>query len=1035
MAALPPSLNPRCIPDISARALSEIRNERILLQASARSLCARAYGYFAQAQEASNTGKHETAYFYYLKCGLIIEEVPTRKDFYKWKEKNDDSLNDYLIVRSVTRDRIRKLAKLLAQPSSDAGSDKASLQSFKDPSGLDDQPQTRSAEEQGIALLCFFPTKVIYPRLSQRDVPDAWIVTSASNDSDNGSIYRNRLRDATERQRTSQTSSNSSADDHLLQRFEKLSIKKHEPNNVDLKGSQVLPLNSTDSNVVFNCLPRSSLENFKNYNLSEISSITQTPLQARHPISNADPPSAAHDHSISDFWEEEPHIPALLPDKFAQTNVITVAILHSYLFDRSPKPSILFIDVRDRKLFEKSRIRGQHVVNVEPIILSEGITGPELEKALCLATRREQYLFSSRSQFDIVVYYDQSSRINQVTGGPLDEEHARILHTLAQAIFEYNGYLKPLKRMPLFLLGGLDRWIAHIGEDGLDRTLLPTKEYRSELPSTLSDGQELQPSNVREPRRYTLEQDLPTGVEIDLDAEIKWLQQLQTEKAGELEQTPSNDYRPNKKKIHRAASIIPSSDSGYARTITDYLQQPNGISSPCVVDSDNGYHSIYTANKTEDHPVSPTSLDWHPSGPNRVLQRSRTILDHPFHGFSKLQDVRSNEETPSAEIPLTATDMGNSPRPKADSLPPKVPEKRRMNSLQSRQPSSTLPAINTGLKNLGNSCYMNAVLQCLSGSVPLSRYYNDGSFRREIARNNPLGSQGKLSEAYTNVLKHLWSSNYTFVSPVTFRDLIGRMNSQFGNDDQQDASEFLSFLLDALHEDTNLAFDRSKFRELTKDEEDRRNGLPIQVVSPIEWSRYTHRNSSRIVSFFQGQLLSQLNAFSMLSLPLALNAHHGKSSIYDCLGMFLQPEILRGENSWLCPKCKKPREASKQLMITRLPPLLIIHLKRFSMNGRWRDKLNMPVEVPLQTLDLSPYVVPEANSTHGHDSLGTLETVCYGMIIHHGQGLTSGHYTAYVLDESNQWWHFDDTRVSKVSEEEVFKAQAYIVFYKRKAMV
>jgi len=157
-----------------------------------------------------------------------------------------------------------------------------------------------------------------------------------------------------------------------------------------------------------------------------------------------------------------------------------------------------------------------------------------------------------------------------------------------------------------------------------------------------------------------------------------------------------------------------------------------------------------------------------PSSPKR-----NTIIDHPFHVFT---DVRNPEFHPPASpvrpLPVAPRKSysGVSER-LAAATPHIVPERPPKIPIQSRTVSGTVNFNigTTGLKNLGNTCYMNSILQCMSGTIPLSRYFLDGSYRSHINRDNPLGSRGVLAEAFATLIRHLWSGEYNFVSPVTFK--------------------------------------------------------------------------------------------------------------------------------------------------------------------------------------------------------------------------------------------------------------------------
>ncbi|XP_067449743.1 ubiquitin carboxyl-terminal hydrolase 11 [Thunnus thynnus] len=108
-----------------------------------------------------------------------------------------------------------------------------------------------------------------------------------------------------------------------------------------------------------------------------------------------------------------------------------------------------------------------------------------------------------------------------------------------------------------------------------------------------------------------------------------------------------------------------------------------------------------------------------------------------------------------------------------------------------------------GLTNLGNTCFMNSALQCLSNTPPLTEYFLLSSYLEELNFTNPLGMKGEIAEAYADVIKQMWSGRHYSVVPRVFKTKVGHFASQFLGYQQHDSQELLSFLLDGLHEDLN----------------------------------------------------------------------------------------------------------------------------------------------------------------------------------------------------------------------------------------
>lgn len=142
-------------------------------------------------------------------------------------------------------------------------------------------------------------------------------------------------------------------------------------------------------------------------------------------------------------------------------------------------------------------------------------------------------------------------------------------------------------------------------------------------------------------------------------------------------------------------------------------------------------------------------------------------------------------------------------------------------------------------------------------------------------------------------------------------------------------------------------------------------------------------------------------------------------SLYDCLDFSAQGEQLDAENEVYCSHCKAHVPATKQMTIYRLPPVLIIHLKRFKTGRNGRQKDDRRVNFPLDGLDLRKYC-----------RVSKLPAIydLYAVSNHFG-GLAGGHYTAFAKHEG-QWFDLDDATVREIGPEAVVSSAAYVLFYR-----
>ncbi|KAM4610779.1 ubiquitin carboxyl-terminal hydrolase 19 isoform 2-T3 [Polymixia lowei] len=231
------------------------------------------------------------------------------------------------------------------------------------------------------------------------------------------------------------------------------------------------------------------------------------------------------------------------------------------------------------------------------------------------------------------------------------------------------------------------------------------------------------------------------------------------------------------------------------------------------------------------------------------------------------------------------------------------------------------------------------------------------------------------------------------------------------------ASQFYISLLDSNNKEQRL-----------DEKDDALTELPEDATLELVW-----KNNERLKEYVL--VRSKELEFEEDPGSLSETARAGHFTLEQCLNLFTKPEVLAPEEAWYCPKCQQHREASKQLLLWRLPNVLIIQLKRFSFRSFiWRDKINDMVDFPVRNLDLSKFCIGQKEEMQ-HPPIYDL----YAVINHYG-GMIGGHYTAYARlpsDKNSQrsdvgWRLFDDSTVTMVEESQVVTRYAYVLFYRRR---
>ena len=689
------------------------------------------------------------------------------------------------------------------------------------------------------------------------------------------------------------------------------------------------------------------------------------------------------------------------------------------LYDYLKMHNILLIDVRSREDFDDGHIFAQSIINIDPLSLRRDMSADDLADSLVLSPENEQAAFNDRNNFDLVVYYDQATSADRFLSRPSTDREFNLRY-LYDALYEYNQD-KPLQRPPILLMGGIEAWSDLVGDQALLRSNTAAKTKLARPVRRVPIASNSSRLFVKKRREYN---------PLDADEEKKWLERARVESVV-VEHKPSmdddesrqvEDASPFFENIDEFNRRFPEAGSLEHRSMVDTSSQPPPPR-PRIPS-----YPAPPRRASVAPPVPP--LPSVPSRPQPALPRMS------YSGVSDRQVSQSAQNTGSSDIPAYV-----SPR----FLPSNV----------------RLPR--TGLVNFGVTCYMNATIQALSATTPLTLFFLDDRFKQFIQRENWKGSKGVLPELFTNLIRSVWKGDVDAIRPSTLRSFCARLNSEWGIDRQQDAKEFFDFLVDCLHEDLNSNWARTPLKALTDQQEEIREKMPKSIVSRTEWDRYTHRELSYLTSLFGGQHASRLRcttchftsttyeAFYSISVEIPSS---GKTNIQECLKSYCAEEMLSGDEVWKCPRCKKEREATKQITITRAPQFLVVHFKRFSAGrGESARKIRTPIDFPLRNLNLEPYMLPSPSGKEldvmskqfPPDQLKPDPSMtppyfydAYAVMRHIGTTLTSGHYTCLAKDRGrNCWRQFNDTWVSdfdpdRLSERDKLQNEmAYIVFYQR----
>ncbi|XP_058221282.1 ubiquitin carboxyl-terminal hydrolase 17 isoform X1 [Rhododendron vialii] len=304
-----------------------------------------------------------------------------------------------------------------------------------------------------------------------------------------------------------------------------------------------------------------------------------------------------------------------------------------------------------------------------------------------------------------------------------------------------------------------------------------------------------------------------------------------------------------------------------------------------------------------------------------------------------------------------------------------------------------------GLTNTGNSCYANAVLQCLACTPPLTAYLVQGLHSKSCGR-----KQWCFTCEFESLIMKAKEGS-TPLSPIGILSQIQNIGRHFSNGREEDAHEFLRYAIDTMQ------------------------SVCLKEAG-VHASGSLEEETTLIGLTFGGYLRSKIKCMKcggkserherMMDLTVEVEGDIG--TLEAALRRFTGTEILDGENKYHCSRCRSYERAKKKLTILEAPNILTIALKRFQ-SGKF-GKLNKEIKFP-EILNLAPCV----SGTSDKSPIYRL----YGVVVHLDvmNSAFSGHYVCYVKTIQNKWFKIDDSTVKAVDLESVLTKGAYMLLYAR----
>uniref|UniRef100_A0AAQ4PAA7 Ubiquitin carboxyl-terminal hydrolase n=1 Tax=Gasterosteus aculeatus aculeatus TaxID=481459 RepID=A0AAQ4PAA7_GASAC len=344
-----------------------------------------------------------------------------------------------------------------------------------------------------------------------------------------------------------------------------------------------------------------------------------------------------------------------------------------------------------------------------------------------------------------------------------------------------------------------------------------------------------------------------------------------------------------------------------------------------------------------------------------------------------------------------------------------------------------------GLINLGNTCFMNCIVQALTHTPLLRDFFLSDRHKCEMQSNSCLVCE------MSQLFQEFYSGHRSPHIPFRLLHLVWTHARHLAGYEQQDAHEFLIAALDVLH--------RHCKGDTIRDDNGKKANNPNHCNCIIDQiftgglqsdvtCQVCHGVSTTIDPFWDISL--DLPGSSTPFWPLSpggdgstVNGEShlsGSTTLTDCLRRFTRPEHLGSSAKIKCGGCHSYQESTKQLTMKKLPIVACFHLKRFEHSAKLRRKITTYVSFPLE-LDMTPFMASSKESRMNGQYQQTVDVLNndnkYSLfaVVNHQGTLESGHYTSFIRQHKDQWFKCDDAIITKASIKDVLDSEGYLLFY------